>query len=95
MASFTIEQINALSPAEFVELFGGVYDGSWWVAEAAAGDRPFLDFDHLLMVMRDAVDEASAEQRDRAIGKHSDRKIQTRHRSLFKPRQKVNLGFHS
>jgi len=59
-----------MTPGEFVELFGGVYDSSWWVAEAAAGDRPFLDFEHLAMVMRDAVDAADEAQRRVALGRH-------------------------
>ena len=59
-----------MTPGEFVELFGGVYEASWWVAGEAAGDRPFLDFDHLLMVMREAVDEADEAQRKVACGRH-------------------------
>ena len=68
MGSFTIEEINRLTPAEFVDLFGAVYNGSWWVAEAAQSERPFLDFDHLLVVMRNVVEEAiweSPTSRDR------------------------------
>jgi tRNA(Arg) A34 adenosine deaminase TadA len=72
MGTFTIDEINALTPGEFVELFGSVYCGSWWVAEAAAGDRPFLDFDHLLMVVRDAVDAADEDQRLAAMGGHAN-----------------------
>lgn len=70
MGSFTIEEINRLTPAEFVELFGGVYNGSWWVAEAAESERPFLDVDHLLMVMRGVVDDADEDQCRIAMGDH-------------------------
>ena len=69
MDTYTIDEINALTPGEFVELFGGIYGSSWWVA-AAAGDRPFLDFDHLVMVMQDAVNAADGEPLKVAIGKH-------------------------
>ncbi|MGI9239794.1 MAG: 2-oxo-4-hydroxy-4-carboxy-5-ureidoimidazoline decarboxylase [Verrucomicrobiales bacterium] len=72
MASLTIEEINGLTPAEFVELFGGVYNGSWWVAESAESERPFLDVDHLLLVMRGVVDEADEEQCRGAMGDHPD-----------------------
>ena len=72
MGTFTIEEVNGLRPAEFVELFGGVYSGSWWVAEAAQAERPFLDFDHLLLVMREVVEAADGEQGRVAMGSHRE-----------------------
>ncbi len=72
MGSFTIEEINRLTPAEFVDLFGAVYNGSWWVAEAAQSERPFLDFDHLLVVMRNVVEDADEGQRQGAMGGHQE-----------------------
>ena len=72
MGTYTIDEINAMTPGEFVELFGSVYGSSWWVAEAAAGERPFLDFEHLVSSMADAVDVADDEKRLAAIGRHGD-----------------------
>ena len=70
MSTYTIDEINAMTPGEFVELFGGIYESSWWVAEAVTGERPFLDVEHVLMVMRDAVDRAEGEPLRVAMGKH-------------------------
>ena len=61
-----------MPPGEFVKLFGGVYDSSWWVAEAAAGERPFMDFAHFVMVMKEVVEAAGEEQRRVAIGAHGE-----------------------
>ena len=82
MARFTTEEINGLTPAEFVELFGGIYSGSWWVAEAAEKERPFLDFEHLMTVMREVVDEADAAQCRRAMGPHRELEIAHREARL-------------
>ena len=72
MASHTIDEINSMTPGEFVELFGSVYESSWWVAEAAAGERPFLDFAHLVMVMQEVVETADDAQRKIVIGAHGE-----------------------
>ena len=92
MGSYTIDEINAMTPGEFVEVFGGVYTSSWWVAEAAAGDRPFLDLGHLAMVMAEVVEKADAAQRKIAIGAHGD--LRNAHRAAKRAlRDRVGSDF--
>ena len=40
-AKMTIEEVNALSPEAFVARFGFLFEGSPWVVEGAAPNRPF------------------------------------------------------
>lgn len=54
----TIDDVNALTPADFKQRFGGLYEHSPWVAESAATRRPFADFEHMLTAMNDVVDQA-------------------------------------
>ena len=41
--ALTLQQINAMSQAEFVAALGGLFEHSPWVAEGAYGARPFED----------------------------------------------------
>ena len=41
--SLTLQQINAMSQAEFVAALGGLFEHSPWVAEGAYAARPFAD----------------------------------------------------
>ncbi len=47
---------------EFPEEFGGVYEGARWVAEDAAGMRPFGDFEEFVDRMREVVEVAGGER---------------------------------
>lgn len=56
----TIDEINALEPAEFIDRFGSIYEHSPWVAEAVASERPFSDTAQLISKM-DAIVTAAPE----------------------------------
>lgn len=51
----SIQDINQLSPAQFVELLGGIFEHSPWVAERACVQRPFALVRDLHQAMADAV----------------------------------------
>ena len=56
----------------FVARFGGVYEASPWVAEAAWERGPFGDVEALHAAMAEAVDRASASRRLELIRAHPD-----------------------
>lgn len=58
----TIDGVNALLPPEFLSAFGGLYEHSPWIVEAAASKRPFTDFEAMLDALGEVVD-ASGEAR--------------------------------
>ncbi|WP_020396371.1 2-oxo-4-hydroxy-4-carboxy-5-ureidoimidazoline decarboxylase [Thiolinea disciformis] len=69
---YTIAALNALNPADFVKLLGGVYEHSPWVAERAYPARPFADREALLTAMCDSLAQASYEEQLALIRAHPD-----------------------
>ncbi len=68
----TLDQLNALSPAEFTAALADIYEHSPWVAEAAAGKRPFATLAALHEAMVAAVKAAPAEARMKLVTAHPD-----------------------
>jgi 2-oxo-4-hydroxy-4-carboxy-5-ureidoimidazoline decarboxylase len=68
----TMAEVNRLDRDAFVARFGGVFEHSPWVAEAAWEERPFASVDALLDAMLRAVREAPEERRMALIREHPD-----------------------
>lgn len=68
----SINQINAFSAAEFVRIFGPVFEHSPWIAEATAGKRPLAGLEQLHAVMCDIVRNAPVEKQLSLIEAHPD-----------------------
>ncbi|MGU3539264.1 2-oxo-4-hydroxy-4-carboxy-5-ureidoimidazoline decarboxylase [Methylobacterium sp. A54F] len=62
----TLTELNAASPDAFVAALGAVFEHAPWVAEGAAGRRPFATVADLHAAMRATV-EAADEDRRRAL----------------------------
>ena len=59
--------------AEFISLYGGVYEHSQWVAEEAAPDAAGADkLDRIAEIMADCVDNASTDRQLALIRAHPD-----------------------
>ena len=72
MTQFTLDQLNAMPPAEFTAALADIYEHSPWVAEAAAGKRPFATLAALHEAMVAAVKAAPAEARMKLVTAHPD-----------------------
>src|SRR5262245_57464363 len=72
MPSLTLEQINAMTAKAFRDALGGVFEHSPWVAERAAGARPFASVAALHAAMVDAVRRASREEQLALLRAHPD-----------------------
>ncbi len=68
----TIEGLNALDRARFVETVGWVFEHSPWVAERAWAARPFANVDALHSAMADRVEQASSEEQLALLRAHPD-----------------------
>jgi 2-oxo-4-hydroxy-4-carboxy-5-ureidoimidazoline decarboxylase len=68
----TIDEANRLDRDEFVSRFGGVYERSPWVAEAAWHERPFRDFAELNGAFERAMREGPHERQRDLIRAHPD-----------------------
>jgi len=65
-------EMNGLPAEEFVAGLGGIYEHSPWVAEIAAGARPFGSQEDLRAAMARAVAESGAERQLALINAHPD-----------------------
>ncbi|RDV03766.1 2-oxo-4-hydroxy-4-carboxy-5-ureidoimidazoline decarboxylase [Undibacter mobilis] len=70
--AITLDQLNAMSAADFTAALADIYEHSPWVAEAAAKQRPFATLSALHEAMVAAVRAAPAEARQKLITAHPD-----------------------
>ena len=56
--SITLDQLNAATPAEALQMLDGIYEHSPWIAENALAQRPFKSLAHLKQAMADTVRNA-------------------------------------
>jgi len=69
---YAIDEISALSAAEFIRVFGGIYEHSPWVAEAAYACRPFESLDALESAMRAVVENAATQKQVGILSAHPE-----------------------
>jgi 2-oxo-4-hydroxy-4-carboxy-5-ureidoimidazoline decarboxylase len=67
-----IDQINNKDLVGFVDLLGGIFEHSPWVAERVHGERPFASGDDLHRKMVAEVRQASVEQRRELLCQHPE-----------------------
>jgi OHCU decarboxylase len=67
-----MDAINELDRADFVKRFGGLFEHSPWVAEAAWRDRPFADREELYEALVAAMNAAPRERKLALIRAHPD-----------------------
>jgi len=77
MSDLTIDDLNDLDEAAFVDELGGIYEHSPWVPERVAGDRPFDSVDALHEAMAAAVGDAGEERKLELLRAHPDLGEQT------------------
>lgn len=68
----SINDVNALSPADFTGIFGPVFEHSPWIAEASASKRPVAGLEQLHSIMCDTVRKAPVEKQLSLIEAHPD-----------------------
>ena len=68
----TIEEINSLSCAQFVEAVGWVFEHSPWVAQRTWERRPFTNVDQLHATMTQKVEHATPEEQLALLRAHPD-----------------------
>jgi OHCU decarboxylase len=67
-----LSELNAGTEEEFVAALGPVYEHSPHFARRAAGKRPFADRDHLRRALKQAVTEATEDEKMALIQAHPD-----------------------
>jgi 2-oxo-4-hydroxy-4-carboxy-5-ureidoimidazoline decarboxylase len=72
MSELTIEDLNRGDRTAFIDVLGGVYEHSPWVAERTWSERPFWSIDDLHDSMAGTVRSASQEEKLELLGAHPD-----------------------
>jgi 2-oxo-4-hydroxy-4-carboxy-5-ureidoimidazoline decarboxylase len=70
--TYTLDQLNTLPTADFIQVLGGIYEHSPWVAEAAAAQRPFASAAALADAMRAIVDGAGDAAQIKLVRAHPE-----------------------
>ena len=68
----TLNQLNAASQAEFINLLDGTYEHSPWIAEQAWGQRPFTSLAQLKQALAGVVRNAGAQAQLALIRAHPE-----------------------
>ena len=68
----TLQNINLYTDEQFIDLFGGIFENSPWVAQKAALARPFVSLDAAFEAMRKVVEEASIDEKRTLILEHPE-----------------------
>lgn len=68
----SIDDLNRMAAAEFTAAFGDVAEHSPWVAERAAGARPFADRDAVAQAFAAALRGATRDERLAVLRAHPD-----------------------
>jgi len=72
MTEISLTQINELPEESFVELFGGLFEHSPWVARATWPKRPFAGAQELHAAFCQSLKEAAPDQQMQLIRAHPD-----------------------
>jgi OHCU decarboxylase len=67
-----LRPINAMTEADFIQSFAGIYESSPWVAARSHPRLPFATPANLRSAFRQAVDQASPDEQDTLIRAHPD-----------------------
>lgn len=68
----TLQHINRYTDEQFVDLFGGIFEHSPWVAQKAAIARPFESLEEAFEAMRKVVEEAGNDEKVALILEHPE-----------------------
>jgi 2-oxo-4-hydroxy-4-carboxy-5-ureidoimidazoline decarboxylase len=70
--TIALDTINACNKGDFIDTLGGIFEHSPWIAEAVAGQRPFISVDALHRAMVAAIAEAGSDAQVKLISAHPD-----------------------
>lgn len=72
MAALSLAQVNALPADAFVAAFGGIAEHTPWVAEGAAGARPYADHAAMVAAFQRAILAAGEGEQTALLAAHPD-----------------------
>ena len=68
----SIDKFNKLSKAEFISIFGNIFEKTKWVAEKCYESKPYNNFDELLSKMMKIFENIEKERHLEILNSHPD-----------------------
>ena len=68
----SIDQINQLTKNDFIDIFGNVFEKTYWIADKAFNSKPFKSFDELLLVIMQIYENSSKEECLKIFNEHPE-----------------------
>ena len=68
----SIDQINELTKNDFIDIFGNVFEKTYWIANKTYNSKPFKSFDELLSIIMQNYENSSEEECLKIFNEHPE-----------------------
>ena len=68
----SIDQINELTKNDFIDIFGNVFEKTYWIANKTFNTKPFKNFDELFSVIMQNYENSSEEEYLKIFNEHPE-----------------------
>ena len=68
----SIDQINELTKNDFIDVFGNVFEKTYWIANKTFNSKPFKSFDELLSIIMQNYENSSKEECLKIFNEHPE-----------------------
>ena len=68
----SIDQINELTKNDFIDIFGNVFEKTYWIANKTFNTKPFKSFDELFSVIMQNYENSSEEEYLKIFNEHPE-----------------------
>ena len=85
----SIDQINELTKNDFIDVFGNVFEKTYWIANKTFNSKPFKSFDELLSIIMQNYENSSKEECLKIFNEHPELAVE---KKLTEDSQKEQTG---
>ena len=68
----SIDQINELTKNDFIDIFGNVFEKTYWIANKTFNTKPFKNFDELFSIIMQNYENSSEEEYLKIFNEHPE-----------------------
>ena len=68
----SINQINELTKNDFIDIFGNVFEKTYWIADKAFNSKPYKSFDELISIIVQIYENSSEEECLKIFNEHPE-----------------------
>ena len=81
----SIDQINELTKNDFIDVFGNVFEKTYWIANKTFNSKPYKNFDELLSIIMQIYENSNIEECLKIFNEHPELAVE---KKLTKDSQK-------